>query len=187
MSCDYVTVVYPPNYITLGGRSLIFFNGPIQGAPPWAALCENYMRQHAKRPFVIANPHRPHVRIKGEFTEAMFNEQIDWEHFHRTFVHNNQYSVNMFWCAKEAEHFCNRPYAKTTRGELGMSLMLRSLRIRGRPANLVVGFDPEFDDNLKHEGRHRFWERMIGHLAPETPVCRTIEETCQAALDMINA
>ncbi len=158
-------ILTPPNYVDIEGP-LIFVAGPIQGSADWQSRAISLLGAAA---VTVASPRRR--GDLGEFTEADYNAQVDWEHFHLDRAAKN--GVILFWLAREREHKCERAYAQTTRFELGEAVTLH--RLAG--ARVCVGIEEGFTNA-------RYLRRTISKKAPGIPVCATLEETCRRALEL---
>lgn len=129
-------VVFPPQMIEITG-TLAFLAGPIKGAERWQDEAIDYLQKEA--PWLnVASPRLSLDRAK-DYSEDVYISQVDWEtHYLRRAAMRG---VIAFWFAKEQEHFCDRPFARTTRIEFGEWMAHHELT----GAKVVVGFDPEFD------------------------------------------
>jgi hypothetical protein len=157
-------ILTPPIYRDLDGP-LLFLAGPIQGAPTWHDEAIEMLRAAAH--IHIASPRRDEAF--GETAEEMYNEQVDWEHYHLDRAARD--GVLLFWLAREAEHRCDRAYAQTTRFELGEAVTLH----RWQGARVVVGIESGFSNA-------RYLRRTIGKKAPRIPICSALRETCETAI-----
>ncbi len=160
-------ILLPPQYVQVDGP-LIFLAGPIQGAPQWQARAISLLSRHPEAS--IASPRRQ--TTGGEFTDADYNVQVDWEHVYLERAGRD--GVILFWLAAEAEHDCGRAYAQTTRFELAEAVTLH--RLRG--IQVVVGIDPGFTGA-------RYIRRTLAKKAPLIPIVGTLEAACAAALELI--
>ncbi len=166
-------LLIPPKQKNVNGP-VVFLAGPIQGASDWQKDAIGLLSAYEVNKAHIASPRRPEVHIKGDFDEEDFIEQVRWEHHYLFYA--ARFGVTLFWCPEEHEHFCNRAYAQTTRGELGMTL-IRHAECSVR-ANMVVGFAPGFSGQ-------RYWWATFRDLAPKIKIFSSLEETCRAALDLV--
>src|SRR5262249_53460006 len=144
---------------------LIFLAGPIQGAPDWQA--EAIALLHHAPGLTIANPRRD--RYDGA---NAYVEQVAWEHHHLQRAGDS--GVALFWLAREAEHFCDRAYAQTTRFELGEAVTLH----RWQGIKVVVGIDEGFSNA-------RYLRYTLPRKAPNIPLRSTLREACEAALALL--
>ncbi len=162
-------ILLPPTYDQLDGP-LIFLAGPIQGAYHWQNDAIKIFHDIAPQ-LNIASPRRvvSETYKKGDFTPAMYNEQVDWETFHLRRA--AEYGVVFFWLAKEFEHTCKRAYAQTSRFELAEW----KINHERDGINLVIGIEEGFT-NAKYI-RRRFRQDC-----PDVPICSTLESTCQEAI-----
>jgi hypothetical protein len=154
-------VIVVPNYDSFTGP-LIFLAGPIQGASDWQTEAIEIIQ--AIDPAVnIANPRSP-PPWHGDFTA-----QVIWEHSHLASA--GHHGVVMFWLAREAEHFCNRAYAQTSRFELGWQMTLS--KMNGNP--IVVGIEPGFTNE-------RYLRLALAREIPELPIFCSLYKTCLEAV-----
>ncbi len=162
-------VLIPPAYADITGP-LIFIAGPIQGSADWQERAIAILA--GADGVTIASPRRlGELRL---FSEKEYNEQVDWEHFHLDRAARN--GVIMFWLSKENLHRCDRPYAQTTRFELGEAVTLH--RLAG--AKVCVGLEEGFSNA-------RYLRRTLAKKAPGIPLCATLEETCRRAAELARA
>lgn len=165
-------VIVPPHSIDLGKLPLVFLAGPIQGAAGWQQEAIAYINS-ARPDFWIANPRRD-IPDGGDFTEDMYNEQVDWETLHLR--HAGAYGVVLFWLAREARHLCHRAYAQTTRFELA-EWKERHCR---DGAKLVVGIEQGFTNEY-------YIRRRMTQDCPDVPMPDTLEETCRLGIRLLQA
>jgi hypothetical protein len=158
-------ILTPPTYRDVTGP-LVFLAGPIQGAPDWQgealAILGPVPGLH------VASPRRD-LPGKREFTEGLYNEQVDWEHFH--LERAGQDGVVLFWLAREVVHHCDRAYAQTTRFELAEAVTLH----RCKGTKVVVGIEEGFTGA-------RYLRRTLTRKAPGIPVGSSLLWTCEAAI-----
>ncbi|MCB1157133.1 MAG: hypothetical protein H7A25_14915 [Leptospiraceae bacterium] len=166
MNLEYKNnVIYPPNFIEIEG-SVIFLAGPIQSATVWQEEAAQFLYK-LKPEVYIANPRRDYP--EGEF---VYEKQVDWEtHFLRR---AEKKGVILFWLAKEFKHNCARPYAQTSRFELGEW----KARHEFLGSKLVLGIEKEFSND-------RYIKRRFSQDCPSVPICSSLEETCKTALELI--
>jgi hypothetical protein len=158
-------LILPPDYPEID-EPLIFLAGPIQGARNWQE--EAVAIIHRVDPtLTVASPRRP-VVFRGEFKEAMYEEQVDWETHHLRKAGAN--GVVLFWLAKEDEHDCGRAYAQTTRFELG-EWKERNCRKEGA---LVLGIEPGYTGA-------RYIRRRFAQDCPLVPIFDSLAEACRTA------
>lgn len=157
-------ILLPPEIIKIEGK-VIFLAGPIQGAPLWQDIAIKYIQEH-DIDIHIANPRRNY--IDGTF---VYNAQVDWEtHFLNRAAQNG---AIMFWLADEAEHNCGRAYAQTSRFELGEW----KVKHERDGIKLIVGIDNGFTNK-------KYIKRRLEQDCPNVPICSTLEETCQKAIEL---
>lgn len=149
---------------------LIFLAGPIQGAPDWQLQARDLIRS-LDADVHIASPRRL-FRHEGDFTDAMYREQVAWEHHYLS--HAAKYGVTLFWLANEERHYPDRAYAQTTRFELGEAMMRHHLL----GARVVVGFDTAFSNA-------KYLRLTLMAKAPGIPLESTLEATCRKAVEII--
>jgi len=160
--------LYTPYENYLGGKPLIFLAGPIIGAPNWQQEAVNIIhRQNSD--IIIASPR--HLDKKQD--SFLLEQQVDWESFHLNKAANN--GVILFWLAKEIEHRCDRPYAQTTRFELGE---WKTKQQNNDFMYLVVGIEDGFTNS-------HYIERRLQQDCPNVPISRKLEETCNNAIKML--
>ena len=148
-------------------RPLIFLAGPIQGAPAWQATAIARITSEAPD-LDVASPRRAEAGT-GDFGEAQYQEQVDWEHDHLAIAAER--GVIMFWLAREAIRIPERSYAQTTRFELGEAVTIH----RYTGANVVVGIEEGFTNA-------RYLRRTIGKKTPLIAVCDSLDDTCRHAI-----
>lgn len=146
----------------------IFLGGPIQGSQNWqeAAMAIIWsMRSDVN----IASPRR-----EGLDDAFVWEQQVDWEtHYLRNAARRG---VILFWLAREFQHSCGRPYAQTTRGELG------EWRVRhefDRSVKIIVGIEDGFSGA-------RWIRKRLSEDQPDIPVCDSLHETCRVAVDVLS-
>ena len=165
-------VLLPPEYQPVT-EPLLFLAGPIKGAADWQSQAIAYL--HGLEPtLTIASPRTVSATdaYSSTFSEDQYIAQAEWEHHH--LEHARRHGVILFWFAPEAEHFCNRAYAQTTRVEFGDALCNAS---QGQ-AKIVVGGVPEYPG-------YRYAHWRLKRLLPEVQFFATLEETCLAALTLL--
>lgn len=164
-------ILRPPRhaYASFNGR-FIFLAGPIQGAEDWQSRAIQLLDTQDQHDVHIACPRRAGELKKLDARGRV--EQYDWEH--NFLEHAIRDGVILFWLANEAKHLCDRAYAQTSRFELGWAVGT----LMGQGGKVVVGFDDRFSNApyLRH---------TIGRFAPGIPLCSTLEETCEQALDLL--
>ncbi|OGY99519.1 MAG: hypothetical protein A2945_01525 [Candidatus Liptonbacteria bacterium RIFCSPLOWO2_01_FULL_52_25] len=158
-----------PEFVEITGP-LIFLAGPIQGAPQWHHDAIAIIRRLDRR-VSIASPYR-HKEPEGEFTEKMFNEQVDWETEYLNCAAQN--GVILFWLAKEAKHSCKRAYAQTSRFELG-EWKERTVRLSG---TLIVGIEEGFTGA-------RYILRRFMQDRPHVVIVNNLDELCHRAVHAV--
>jgi hypothetical protein len=162
-------LILPPNYLKQIDAPIIFLAGPIQGAEDWQNDAIRFIHSNAPELY-IASPRRP-IKTKGEFTQEIYNEQVDWETYHLRETGEN--GVVLFWLAKEFEHRCDRAYAQTTRFELAEWKMLHERD----GSKLVLGIEDGFVGS-------RYIIRRFSQDCPEVPILHSLEDTCREAIKL---
>lgn len=158
-------VFLPPKLVPVDGP-VVFLAGPIQGAQ-WQDRAIQLLQTLAPK-LNIASPRRQY--LDGEF---VYEAQVDWEtHFLRRAA---QDGVVLFWLAKEVHHTCDRAYAQTTRFELGEW----KVRHERDGTKLVIGIEEGFTNA-------RYIRRRFSQDCPQVPICTSLEETCQQAVQVTN-
>lgn len=161
-------IIIAPRYAKVIGP-VIFLAGPIQGAADWQSRAIQLI-QNKNPELNIASPRRA-VFFGKSFTEADWNEQVDWEHYYLQRASEN--GVILFWLAKEAEHRCDRAYAQITRFELGEAVVLQKLA----KIKVVVGVEEDFTGG-------RYVRKTLRKKYPDIPLCDTLEATCETAVQL---
>ena len=145
-----VNLINPVDYRQIeASEPLLFFAGPVQGAPDYQAVFGRIVLE--RRPdFVVATPRVPHEIDRRTFD---FHKQVDWEDEH--LWRAARFGGVAFWFAAQ-DHTLpypeGRAYAQTTRIELGKVTGWR----RFAPLRMAVGFDPEYEG-----GSERYIRRML--------------------------
>jgi hypothetical protein len=171
-----------PQVVEISGP-LIFLAGPIQGAPLWHDEAISLI-QKMDDSIHIASPCRRKLKrltalverltahLSQEFTDEMYNEQVDWEtHYLNRCAEDG---VVLFWLAKEHRHICTRAYAQTTRFELGEW----KERSKWTKTRLVVGIEKGFTNE-------RYLRRRLTQDCPTVPILDTLESTCSSAIKLV--
>ena len=157
-------ILFPPQIKPVDGP-LVFLAGPIQGAPDWQSEAIRWFQEHAPN-WNVASPRRQYPPDKFEYAA-----QVDWEtHYLRRAAANG---AILFWLPPPVVEVKGRSYAQTTRFELAEW----KVRHERDGVNLVVGLDDAFTG--ARYIRHRF-----GQDCPRVPIVPTLEEACQAAVEM---
>jgi len=164
-------LILPPNYLKTIDAPIIFLAGPIQGAYDWQKEAIQLISSKAPELY-LASPRRQ-IKTKGEFTQEMYNEQVDWETYHLRKAGKN--GVILFWLAKEFEHRCDRAYAQTTRFELAEWKM----RHERDKSKIVVGIEEGYTGS-------KYIVRRFSQDCPDVPLTNTLEDTCDNAIRLLN-
>jgi hypothetical protein len=162
-----MTLITPPTYLSSIDAPIIFLAGPIQGAANWQSEATTLIEKIAPQ-MIVASPRRL-KSTRGDFTQEMYNEQVDWETYHLRQAGKS--GAILFWLAKEFEHRCDRAYAQTTRFELAEWKM----RHERNNAKVVVGIEPGFTGN-------RYIERRFSQDCPNIPLFQNLDDVCRAAV-----
>lgn len=162
--------IRPPNYLETLPDKMIFLAGPIQSAEDWQETARRTIHLMAPNIYV-ASPRRLEAdNYKNkDFTEEMFNEQVDWETYHLRKAADK--GAILFWLAKEYRHLCDRAYAQTTRFELAEW----KINHENTKCNLVLGIEDEFTGS-------RYIKRRFMQDCPDVPISSSLEDACMAAV-----
>jgi hypothetical protein len=159
-------IVFPPKLTELTGPT-VFLAGPIKGSERWQDMAIEYLAKNA--PYLnIASPRRALDRAK-DYTENDYISQVDWESHYLRVAANT--GVILFWFAKETTHYCERPFARTTRIEFGEWLAHHDLE----GTELVVGFEEGFDGDKYI--RHRLQN------FPKIAIAENLDEALQYVIN----
>jgi hypothetical protein len=170
---------------------LIFFIGPMAGAPKWQDKGTIYI--HSKRPDIyIATPRQTEnseiLRFAIEGNGERFTYQLPWERQHISYGAKEgielKLAVNMAWLPKQIEAMpinpktgFPRPYARDTRGEIGgWGWGMSKERIK---TSLVIGGEEDFDG-------FSVMKRNFLAVKPDMIFYNTLEQTCDAAIDLLD-
>lgn len=162
--------IRPPHYLETLPDKMIFLAGPIQSAEDWQESARRTI--HLMAPNIcVASPRRLNAENykNKDFTDEMFNEQVDWETYHLKRAADT--GVILFWLAKEHRHLCDRAYAQTTRFELAEW----KTKHETSRCNIALGIEDEFTGS-------RYIKRRFMQDCPNVPVLNNLEETCMAAV-----
>lgn len=150
-----------------GNQFLIFLAGPIIGAPNWQQEAINII--HRKAPeIIIASPKHPDQNQ----TNFTLEQQADWESFHLEKASKN--GSIMFWLAREIQHRCDRPYAQTSRFELGEWMTKQKYNEK---IFLTVGVEDGFTNS-------NYIKRRFSQNCPNVSFSNNLEQTCNFAIDI---
>lgn len=168
-------IVFPPHFVDVEGEGS-FLAGPIKGTEfRWQDAAIQYIQEHA--PWLnVFSPRRSVDRAK-DYTKVMYNEQIAWEteYLKRAAFENG---VVVFWFAKEEVHYCERPFARTTRIEFGRFFAYHEIF----GIKIVVGIEEGFDKGPEDERDGADYIRELLKDHPDIPICDTLEETLDMAI-----
>ena len=163
-------VFIPEEYPKLVGP-LIYLAGPVTGAPPW--------HEEAVRIIHQLNP-SIHIAIpnKQAFGKVFDYKTQDWKAHHDWETHYLQEAANhgviLFWMAKEVHHQCDRSYAQGSRFELGEW----KVRHERDGSKIVLEIEPGFPGE-------RLLKQRFSEDCADTPICSSLKETCQKAVELI--
>ena len=168
-------IILPVNYPEIEGN-LIFLAGPVIGAPRWQneairiiqnldsevnIACPSYeLDRKYFKDFLVHVEDCPR-RAYEEWPE------VDWQmhYLEEAFTKG----CLLFWLADEEEHHCSYPYAQGSRAELFGKLT--------RKGNLVLGIERGFSGD-------EYTEYYFRKNRPETPIFSSLENTCEAAVEI---
>lgn len=167
-----MNLLYPP-YKIEKEDIIVFLAGPIQGARDWQSDAYQYIKELAKEKNIenritVANPRR--IYLDKEF---IYEKQVDWETEYLNKASKN--GVILFWLEKEKIHYCERPFAQTTRFELAEWKVKHQIM----KANIVLGIDNEFTNK-------RYITRRFNQDCPDIRICDSLYDTCKEAIIKIS-
>ena len=150
---------------------LIFLAGPIMGADNWQDRSIEIIRR-MNNEVTIASPRQ------NKYDEINFSldEQTDWESYHLEKA--SKHGAIIFWLTRERKHSCERAYAQTTRFELGE--WVAKQKFRPEQVFLSVGIE----DGFTNSG---YIKRRIEQDNLGVKICKTLEETCNQALQIVES
>ena len=154
-----------------------FLAGPIQGTWNWQEeMIKRFVSALSMRSFdreiIVASQRRldvPESR-KKDFTDEMYNKQVDWETYNLNRAAAN--GLIVFWCAKETIHDCGRAYAQTTRAEL----FEWKVKHERDGTKLIVGIEPGFTGE-------KYIRRRFSQDCPNVYIYNSFDRTCSAAIN----
>ena len=164
-------ILYPP-YQAENEDIIIFLAGPIQGARDWQSDAYKYILELAiennlEDRIIIANPRR--IYMDNEF---VYEKQVDWETEYLNKA--SKKGVILFWLEKEEIHYCNRPFAQTTRFELAEW----KVKHQFLDAKIVIGIDEEFTNR-------RYILRRFNQDCPDIKINNSLANTCKDAIRLV--
>ena len=160
-----VRVLNPPDIVETRGP-VVFLAGPIQGGSDWQSDAIRIMGESGKR-FDIANPRKDYA--PGTF---VYEHQVDWE---TTYLKRaGAEGVVLFWLARQAYDTPGRPYAQTSRFELGEWMV----RATHEGAKVVIGIEEGFSNE-------RYIRRRFGQEHRSIQVQSRLEDVCMEALRIV--
>ncbi|MEP6710622.1 MAG: hypothetical protein ABJA64_02800 [Candidatus Saccharibacteria bacterium] len=156
----------PPEIVPINGQPLIFLAGPIQGGPVWQP--EAARRIHdLDETIIVASP-----RKEYGVSEFIYEKQVNWErHYLRE---AGKSGVILFWLANQVEETPGRPYAQTTRYEIGEWMA----KHQSQGSKLVIGIESGFSN--ERYIRHRQQEDY-----PNIPIFDNLPDTTKAATELL--
>lgn len=158
-------VVTPPVIYAEEGK-VLFLAGPIQGAPDWQSDAIEIIHS-LDSGLIIASPRR--VYPEGEF---VYEKQVDWE---TSYLRRAaKYGGIMFWLANQTEETPGRPYAQTSRFELGEW----KVEHINQNTPMAIGIEEGFSNA-------RYIRRRFTQDCPEIPILDNLQETCETMVDLL--
>jgi hypothetical protein len=160
--------IQPPEIANVNADSnVVFLAGPIQGASRWQYKAASIILDLDKN-IVVASPRKDYA--KGEF---VYEDQVDWEtHFLNRAA---KLGAVVFWLALQEKPTPDRPYAQTSRLELGEW----KVKHEYTGANLVVGIEEGFTNE-------RYIRRRLGQDCPNVPILNSLQKTCETTVELLN-
>lgn len=176
MSNSSGLILIPPHNELPTGDS-IFWAGPIKGASRWQDRAIELTKELA--PNVNQFSPRRSVDRGKDYTNVMYNEQIAWETEHLILAAG--LGVVVFYLAKEETHYCERPFARTTRFECGRFFAYHELL----GIKMVIGIEEGFDKGPgdPRDGADYIREILKNH--PDVPICYDLEDTVRSAIALL--
>jgi hypothetical protein len=171
-----VEVLTPNTKIDNIKKPLIFLAGPIKSTPDWRSSAIKTIESY-KLPLIIASPAK-RIDIDLEKTPIIsssenFERQREWENYYLN-IASKEGSI-LFWFPQETEHNCDKSYAAMTRVEIGQWMTEYKY---DKSIRLCIGTDGNFSE-------FRIIEYDLSVNAPEIKIRKTLEETCQEAINLI--
>lgn len=163
-------VIICPEFVSDITGPFVFLAGPIQGAPDWQSEAIEILRKESS--INIASPRRIQLS-SSDFEEKDYYQQINWEHYCLAYARAN--GVILFWFPREKVHHPERAYAQTSRFELGREFEAHCMKL----SRIIVGIEPGFSNE-------RYLRYTISKYSPDIPLCNTLKETCERALEILN-
>jgi len=156
-----------PNTFLETELPVIFLAGPITSAPNWQETAIKYLLSN-KSDIVVASPRRQTREGKPlDFTDEMFDEQVDWETYYLNKAAKN--GTILFWLAKEAIPHPQRSYAQTTRFELAEW----KTKYQQQKFNLCLGIENGFTGA-------KYIKRRFAQDCPEIVIFDNLEKLLEA-------
>lgn len=156
----------PPEIVSTENRPLIFLAGPIQGGPNWQPKAA-WQIHDINEMIIVASPRKDYA--EGEF---IYEKQVDWErHYLRE---AGRSGVILFWLANQTEETPGRPYAQTTRYEIGEWMA----KHQSQGSKLVIGIEHGFSNE-------RYIRRRQSEDYPSIPIFDNLAATVKAATELL--
>lgn len=148
----------------------VFLAGPIQGADPWQFKLSDMLLEQTPQ-INVCSPRR-REGLSADWNDAAHAEQVDWEWEYLNAAADS--GVVAFWLAAQYFQTPGRPYAQTTRWELGWWMAQAA---EGK-CKLAVGFDEGFTNA-------RYLRRKLEKHCPLVPVSESLEVHAQDILALL--
>lgn len=143
--------------------SLLYLNGPIQGARDWQAEALAILDRVAPD-LNVASP-------RAAVFSGSPERHLQWEQ--TCLEHAASNGAVLFWLANETQHRCGRPHAAQMRFELGEW----AVKAQAGLVRLVVGIERGFPGAA-------YLHRRLTTSFPNIVVCRTLQQTCVAGAEL---
>jgi hypothetical protein len=157
-------------------KPIIFLAGPIQGTSNWRQSAIETISSLSESLLIVSPSGRLTFNqdyIKIIPSQNDFKHQREWENCYLDQA-SHRGSI-LFWFPGETEHSCQKSYGAMTRVEIGEWIT----EYKYNPSiNLIIGTDGKFSE-------FKTIRRDIDQKMPETIIYETLEETCRAAVNII--
>lgn len=156
---------------------LVFLAGPIFGTNDWQKQATDVLYRLNPQ-IAIANPRCDEIMHLNNEDEN-WAIHVEWATAHLRL--SSAFGGIMFWLAPQTEHYCEKPFAQTTRFELAEWIThykYRKIHAPERPLNIVLGIHDDFP------GRDYIVHRVFNDCR-EFVIATTLEETCQLMTDKL--
>lgn len=170
-------VILPNTHVEMS-VPLIFLAGPILSAPRWQDEAIAYFAKKGEESLLIASPRRGRTAAIAPYVidgnQDYFPRQRAWERHYLDIAART--GAIMFWLPGEETHDCRKVYGATTRMELGQWMTRYR---RDKTVRFCAGTDGRFSevDIIVYD---------LQQDAPDKKMHTTLEETCEAALQLVN-